>query len=99
MKHCAFCGKAGEKKITFVYNPHFHDQSSKPEDAHNWTYAGDLQVISSKKDMYHGKKTVWRFSVWDGTYELKQDPFCSMSCAQLFANAAYKAGFRRAAKV
>ena len=39
-----------------------------------------------------GRSVVRTF--WDGTYGTPYDPFCTLRCAQDFARAAYRAGYR-----
>ena len=96
---CANCGKKAAKDTDMITL--LNDEE----------YQGNLQIVRKKVQMsegYHvrtdlvtGEQTtvtkitdVW---VWDGeSYEpLRYGYFCTLRCAQSFANGAYAAGFRK----
>lgn len=90
---CANCGKGSAKDThrETLYN--------------NETYQGNLQVIRSKVHQYGdgvliGKRPVSKvtqLTLWDGeSYErFRYGHFCTLRCAEHFANDAVKAGYAR----
>ena len=110
-KHCAFCGKPAVKVTEKIYNPHWMGNPSKdkPTDstAETWTYTGNLQVVKREINNFNlnggnktGRKWLAWVSVWDGeTWSLAYDPFCTLGCAESFAKAAYRAGYRMPPKL
>tara|TARA_B100000085_G_C18439069_1_gene469973 strand:+ start:125 stop:424 length:300 start_codon:yes stop_codon:yes gene_type:complete len=90
---CANCGKGSAKDT--------HRESLENDE----TYQGNQQIIRSKVYQYGdsvymgGRKIskVTELTLWDGeSYErFRYGHFCTLRCAEHFANDAVKAGYRR----
>lgn len=103
-KFCAFCGKPAHKKTERIYNPHTGgsiDSRAKLEGSKDaWDYNGNCIVL--RRDYTDPSawgssqpKYLYYVNIWDGgTWELNRDPFCTLTCAEAFARASYRAGYR-----
>ena len=84
IKTCKNCGKKAHNVTNVVYN--LYGKYDYLFDA-NFIYLGN-DILLSKNIRNFGKgNTVASFTTWDGqSYELKYDNFCTLTCANQFAN-------------
>lgn len=97
-QHCAVCGKRGKRLYhyhstvkseptgNFITGPHGVGQVAEYK-VTEVPYRGNLQVVR--------QNSIGTLTLWDGeSYRLHYDPFCTLTCARAFADAAYRAGYR-----
>ncbi len=105
---CAFCGKPAQRDTERVWNPHAHGLAGDRDRAeaagttkHTWRYQGNKTVL--RTDWWrpgdwagpNDKPFISSVHVWDGqTWRLDRGDFCSIRCAEDFARAALRAGYR-----
>ena len=103
-KFCAYCGAAAHKATDRIYNPisagTIADRETHANERASWTYDGALIVVrrdytdpaawGSKDPKFLHYVDVWDSEAW----VLNRGLFCTMTCAELFANAAHEAGYR-----
>lgn len=102
-KHCAYCGKPAHKALEKIWNPHVSQMKDRVQlngTREDWIYMGESIVVRSDKTDpgtwgSKDKPYLHSVTVWDGnTWVLNRDPFCTVTCAESFANAAFNAGYR-----
>lgn len=103
---CAYCGKPAQRRTERVGNPHRYGNTGQREAAEaagttleTWRYRGNGMVLRSdwhRPTEYNlFKPYIAWVNVWDGeTWELARGDFCRTECAEDFARAALRAGYR-----
>lgn len=105
--HCAVCGKPAHKCTERILNPHLADEAARRawdyrgnmlvvnRDYHWYPSRAETQRGGYHEGETPVRKWLYSVSVWDGeTWALDYGPFCTLKCAEAFARAAYRAGYR-----